>query len=146
MKLLSLILSLIMITGFTDQIKNGSQAQSSEAQQQMQAPLLQQSCQNLTPQEQSFASSLSAMHQALFCSCFGPDQRAQAMSYISSSSMNKTTGMTNDMAVEMTLKNCRGMQAMPKLSPLSQTTPSSPQSAPSPTTSKKKSACSKNSQ
>ncbi len=90
-------------------------------------------CQNLADQEQTFAAGLSAMHQCVFCSCFSANERAQAMAYMSVNPMNKTTGMTRDMAVEMTLKNCRGMQNMPpklsdplNLPPVSETPPASP--------------------
>ena len=71
-------------------------------------------CSNLSPDESAFAEKLSSLHQVIFCQLYGPDLRAQAMAFISVSSLNKSSGMTNDMAVEMTLKNCRGMKALPE--------------------------------
>ncbi len=70
-------------------------------------------CSNLSPDESAFSDKLSALHQLIFCQLYGPDLRAQAMAFITASSLNKSSGMTNDMAVEMTLKNCRGMKALP---------------------------------
>lgn len=75
---------------------------------------LQGSCLQLQDQEKAFALNLSAVHQAIFCQLFGPDQRVQAMAYINASSLNKATGMTSDMAVEMALKNCRGLKTLPQ--------------------------------
>jgi len=70
-------------------------------------------CTNLSPDESAFSDKLSALHQVIFCQLYGPDLRAQAMAFITASSLNKSSGMTNDMAVEMTLKNCRGMKTLP---------------------------------
>jgi hypothetical protein len=148
MKLFSLIIFSFAYTA-SAYTANCDQTPNTTQQLTQPAPLL-PGCSALAPQESAFASSLSAMHQALFCYCFGTDQRAQAMSYISSSAMNKTTGMTNDMAVEMTLKNSRGMMNLPASSPiiLQQQAPSTPNPAngqtPSQPTPKKRSSCSKN--
>ena len=71
-------------------------------------------CSNLSPGESAFSDKLSALHQVIFCQLYGPDLRAQAMAFITASSLNKSSGMTNDMAVEMTLKNCRGMKTLPE--------------------------------
>ena len=134
MKLLSLVFSLAATTATCDPNSNTNPPQP--------VPLI-SNCQTLTAQEQTFATSLSAMHQMVFCSCFGADQRAQAMGYISAGGVNKTTGMTNDMAVEMALKNCRGMQTPPNSSPMMQPMDKQ-QNATTPTPSKKRSPCSKN--
>ncbi len=134
MKLLSLVFSLAATTATCDP--------NSNVNPQQPVPLI-SNCQTLNAQEQTFATSLSAMHQMVFCSCFGADQRAQAMGYISSGGVNKTTGMTNDMAVEMTLKNCRGMQSMPSSSPMMQPMEKQQNNA-NPAAPKKRSPCSKN--
>ena len=120
------------------------QAQSGANKPIQQAPLL-NSCSNLNAQEQAFAANLSAMHMAIFCGCFGSDQRALAMSYMSSSSSTKATGITNDMAVEITIKNCRGMMEMPSSSPMMKQPVQQENIFQPPSSSqKKRSPCSKN--
>lgn len=121
MKLVSLIFLFFVMPLIADQTTNIKKQTVSDEK----APT--NRCSNLTQAEMIFASSLSAIHQCVFCNCFGPDQRAQAMAYTSSAQMNKTTGMTNDMAVELTLKNCRGMVMAPNppTPPMQETQPQS---------------------
>ncbi len=137
MKLVSLIFILFVMPLVADQTTNLKKQTVADQT----APAT--GCTNLTQPEMIFASSLSAVHYCVFCSCFGPQQRAQAIAYTSSNQMNKTTGMTYDMAVELTLKNCRGMTAAP-VNPIP--TPQEVQAPANPApTGKKRSPCVKSS-
>ncbi|NBO24182.1 MAG: hypothetical protein EBU93_02970 [Chlamydiae bacterium] len=102
------------------------------------------SCEELNPQEQAFAANLSSMHRAVFCGCFSKQQRDQAMGYIATSSLNKSTGMSGDMAIEMTLKSCRGMQSMPMDSPMMKQNQEAAQKKVPQAQPKKRASCSKN--
>lgn len=64
---------------------------------------------NLSAEESAFAANLSSMHQCLFNTCFGSQERQVAMQYTRSVPSPKMAGITADMAVELALKSCRGM-------------------------------------
>ena len=65
---------------------------------------MQNSCQSLSANEQSFANGLTSANQALFCGPFSADQRAAAMAMTGQRDVNGNM-MSPDQAVEKVAKD-----------------------------------------